>query len=217
MSVDGLPPLRDVIERHELRAKKSLGQNFLLDLNLTGKIARAAGDLTANDGHRGRARSGRADPCAADERRRAGRRHRARRALPGGTGGDRRPLSGPPRNRRRRRPEDRFRRTLRRAASKDRRQPALQHRHRTAGALADGARLAALLPVVDADVPARGRRSASSPGRQAMPMAGWAFSPVGEPRPGSSSTSRRRPSRRRPRSPRRWCTLCRARLPCPPM
>lgn len=46
MSLDGLPPLREVIERHELRAKKSLGQNFLLDLNLTGKIARAAGDLT---------------------------------------------------------------------------------------------------------------------------------------------------------------------------
>ncbi|MET3792660.1 16S rRNA (adenine(1518)-N(6)/adenine(1519)-N(6))-dimethyltransferase RsmA [Aquamicrobium terrae] len=46
MSFDGLPPLRDVIDRHELRAKKALGQNFLLDLNLTGKIARAAGDLT---------------------------------------------------------------------------------------------------------------------------------------------------------------------------
>ncbi len=41
MSLDGLPPLREVIERHELRAKKSLGQNFLLDLNLTGTIARA--------------------------------------------------------------------------------------------------------------------------------------------------------------------------------
>lgn len=46
MSVDGLPPLRDVIERHGLQAKKALGQNFLLDLNLTGKIARAAGDLS---------------------------------------------------------------------------------------------------------------------------------------------------------------------------
>jgi len=46
MSVDGLPPLREVIERHGLQAKKALGQNFLLDLNLTGKIARAAGDLT---------------------------------------------------------------------------------------------------------------------------------------------------------------------------
>ncbi len=40
---DPLPPLRDVIAAHDLRAKKSLGQNFLLDLNLTRKIARAAG------------------------------------------------------------------------------------------------------------------------------------------------------------------------------
>ena len=46
MTPDGLPPLRDVIERHGLAAKKSLGQNFLLDLNLTSKVARAAGDLT---------------------------------------------------------------------------------------------------------------------------------------------------------------------------
>ncbi len=45
MTMDGLPPLRDVIERHGLQAKKALGQNFLLDLNLTGKIARTAGDL----------------------------------------------------------------------------------------------------------------------------------------------------------------------------
>lgn len=42
----GLPPLRDVIRRFELSAKKSLGQNFLLDLNLTGRIARAAGPLS---------------------------------------------------------------------------------------------------------------------------------------------------------------------------
>lgn len=47
MSSDGLPPLRDVITRHGLMAKKSLGQNFLLDLNLTGKVARAAGNLEA--------------------------------------------------------------------------------------------------------------------------------------------------------------------------
>jgi len=39
---DSLPPLRDVIAAHDLKAKKSLGQNFLLDLNLTRKIARAA-------------------------------------------------------------------------------------------------------------------------------------------------------------------------------
>ena len=42
---DGLPPLREVIERHGLNAKKSLGQNFLLDLNLTRKIARLSGNL----------------------------------------------------------------------------------------------------------------------------------------------------------------------------
>ena len=46
---DGLPPLREVIARHGLAAKKSLGQNFLLDLNLTAKIARQAGDLTQCD------------------------------------------------------------------------------------------------------------------------------------------------------------------------
>jgi len=43
---DGLPPLREVMRRHGLAAKKSLGQNFLFDLNLTTRIARAAGDLT---------------------------------------------------------------------------------------------------------------------------------------------------------------------------
>lgn len=44
-AIDALPPLREVIRRHGLTAKKSLGQNFLLDLNLTARIARAAGDL----------------------------------------------------------------------------------------------------------------------------------------------------------------------------
>src|ERR1700731_3064267 len=43
--IDDLPPLRDVIRRHGLAARKSLGQNFLLDLNLTARIARAAGPL----------------------------------------------------------------------------------------------------------------------------------------------------------------------------
>lgn len=47
--IDDLPPLREVIQRHGLSARKSLGQNFLLDLNLTAKIARAAGDLTGAD------------------------------------------------------------------------------------------------------------------------------------------------------------------------
>lgn len=43
--IDDLPPLRDVIATHGLDAKKSLGQNFLLDLNLTSRIARAAAPL----------------------------------------------------------------------------------------------------------------------------------------------------------------------------
>ncbi|OSQ44898.1 16S rRNA (adenine(1518)-N(6)/adenine(1519)-N(6))-dimethyltransferase RsmA [Thalassospira alkalitolerans] len=42
---DGLPPLRDVIATHELSARKKFGQNFLFDLNLTGRIARAAAPL----------------------------------------------------------------------------------------------------------------------------------------------------------------------------
>jgi 16S rRNA (adenine1518-N6/adenine1519-N6)-dimethyltransferase len=45
---DDLPPLRDVIRRHGLSAKKALGQNFLLDLNLTGRIARAGGPLSGS-------------------------------------------------------------------------------------------------------------------------------------------------------------------------
>jgi 16S rRNA (adenine1518-N6/adenine1519-N6)-dimethyltransferase len=44
-ALDGLPPLRDVIQRHGLDARKALGQNFLLDLNLTQKVARTAGPL----------------------------------------------------------------------------------------------------------------------------------------------------------------------------
>jgi 16S rRNA (adenine1518-N6/adenine1519-N6)-dimethyltransferase len=44
---DGLPPLREVIRRHGLIARKSLGQNFLFDLNLTERIARAAEPLAA--------------------------------------------------------------------------------------------------------------------------------------------------------------------------
>jgi 16S rRNA (adenine1518-N6/adenine1519-N6)-dimethyltransferase len=42
---DGLPPLREVIAKHDLAARRSLGQNFLLDFNLIGRIARAAGPL----------------------------------------------------------------------------------------------------------------------------------------------------------------------------
>ena len=47
--MDNLPPLKDIISKYEIRAKKSLGQNFLLDLNLTAKIARCAGNLKQSD------------------------------------------------------------------------------------------------------------------------------------------------------------------------
>ena len=45
LAADGLPPLREVIARHGLSARRALGQNFLLDLNLTARIARASGPL----------------------------------------------------------------------------------------------------------------------------------------------------------------------------
>ncbi|WP_299558352.1 16S rRNA (adenine(1518)-N(6)/adenine(1519)-N(6))-dimethyltransferase RsmA [uncultured Sulfitobacter sp.] len=48
-AIDSLPPLRQVIADHGLSARKSLGQNFLLDLNLTAKIARQAGNLSTSD------------------------------------------------------------------------------------------------------------------------------------------------------------------------
>jgi 16S rRNA (adenine1518-N6/adenine1519-N6)-dimethyltransferase len=48
-AIDALPPLREVIARHQLSAQKALGQNFLLDLNLTARIARAAGRLETCD------------------------------------------------------------------------------------------------------------------------------------------------------------------------
>lgn len=48
-AIDDLPPLRAVIAEHDLSARKALGQNFLLDLNLTAKIARQAGDLSGCD------------------------------------------------------------------------------------------------------------------------------------------------------------------------
>ena len=45
-AIDNLPPLRDVIAAHQLSARKSLGQNFILELNLTAKIARQSDDQT---------------------------------------------------------------------------------------------------------------------------------------------------------------------------
>ena len=67
-AIDDLPPLREVIRRHDLMAKKSLGQNFLLDLNLTAKIARASGGSRRRERGRGRPRAGRPDARASGRR-----------------------------------------------------------------------------------------------------------------------------------------------------
>ena len=45
-TLDGLPPLREIVSKFDLAAQKSLGQNFLMDLNLTYRIARTAGELS---------------------------------------------------------------------------------------------------------------------------------------------------------------------------
>ena len=79
-----------MIRRHGLFARKSLGQNFLLDLNLTGRIARAAGPLDGVDRGRDRPRPGRAHPGAARRRRAPGDCDRARSARDRGARGDRR-------------------------------------------------------------------------------------------------------------------------------
>ena len=188
-----------MIERHGLAAKKSLGQNFLLDLNLTGKIARAAGDLDGitvievGPGPGGLTRAllangaERSSPSSATSAAWP-RLPRSPTHYPGRLeiiAGDALKTD--------------FAALAAGRPGEDRRQPALQYRHGTADPLADRRRLAALLPVDDADVPARGRRAHRRRARQRPPMAGSACSPAGAPRRGSPSTCRRRPSRRRPR------------------
>ena len=156
-AIDGLPPLREVLARHGLNARKSLGQNFLLDLNLTQKVARSAGQLDGvtvvevGPGPGGLTRALLANGAAPGDRR------RTRPSLPAGAAGDRRPLSGPARGHRGRRADHRSCRTVCRRTGQDRCQPALQHRHTAAAGLAAVGALAALLPVAHADVPEGGR------------------------------------------------------------
>ena len=76
--IDDLPPLREVIRRHGLTPKKSLGQNFLLDLNLTARIARAAGALDGETVVEIGPGPGRLDAGAAGARRCPRDRRRAR-------------------------------------------------------------------------------------------------------------------------------------------
>ena len=87
-AIDDLPPLREVIRQHALSARKSLGQNFLLDLNLTARIARAAGPLEDATDHRDRPRSRRTDARVAGAGRAARHRRGARRARAAGARGD---------------------------------------------------------------------------------------------------------------------------------
>jgi 16S rRNA (adenine1518-N6/adenine1519-N6)-dimethyltransferase len=141
---DALPPLREVIRRHGLAARKSLGQNFLLDLNLTGRIARAAGPLEGvtvveiGPGPGGLTRAllaAGAQQVIAIER-----DERAMAALSEIAEHYRGRLAVVAARRRPPRPH--------------RRQSALQYRHRPAGALARGRALAALVRPPGADVPA---------------------------------------------------------------
>ena len=158
-AIDDLPPLREVIRRHELSARKSLGQNFLLDLNLTARIARAAGSLDTHTiveigpGPGGLTRAllalgaRRVIAVERDERALAALAEIAAR-YPGrldivaadALEFDPRPM-------------------LERRARQDRRQPALQHRHRPAHRLAQRRALAAVVRRHGADVSARGRRA----------------------------------------------------------
>ena len=100
--IDDLPPLREVIRRHGLSAKKSLGQNFLLDLNLTARIARAGGPLEGVTVVEVGPGPGGLTRALLARRRRPRHRDRARRARDRGARGNRRALSGPARHRCRR-------------------------------------------------------------------------------------------------------------------
>ena len=168
VSKDGLPPLRDVIAAHGLAAKKSLGQNFLLDLNLTARIARAAGaadggvfyEVGPGPGGLTRAllQEG-ADKVIAVERDRAACR-RWKKSPP------------PTRASWRSSPPTRWSWMKTRSGAERRtcrRQPALQCRHRASDQMADGGTLAALLGQPHPDVPAgSGRAHHRQAGQRAL-------------------------------------------------
>ena len=204
-AIDDLPPLRDVIREHSLSARKSLGQNFLLDLNLTARIARAAGPLEGatvieiGPGPGGLTRAllalgaRRVIAVERDERALAPLDYIAKR-YPGrleivhadAQHFDPRPLLGG-----------------------ERAKIVANLPYNIATALAGGLALdrtvAALVRHDGADVSARGRRAHRRRRKTTRPMDGSPCSPTGAPRPRSCSTYRRRPSCRSPRSRRRWC------------
>ena len=158
-AIDDLPPLREVIRQHALSARKSLGQNFLLDLNLTARIARAAGPLEdATVIEIGPGPGGLTRALLALGARRVIAVERDERAL-GAARRDRTALSGTAGDHLRRRAGLRSTAVARRSTGEDRRQPALQHRDRAADRLAVDRAVAALVRHDGADVSARGGRA----------------------------------------------------------
>ncbi len=156
-AIDALPPLREVVRAHGLDAKKSLGQNFLFDLNLTSRIARAAGPLEgATVVEVGPGPGGLTRAILAAGREKVIAIERDARCLPalaeiaahypGRLGRRRSRCAGV-----------RSAPAHRRQSGADRFKPALQRRHRAADRLARGRGLAALVAFAHADVPARGR------------------------------------------------------------
>ena len=191
-----LPPLREVIARHGIAAQRRLGQNFLLDLNLTRRIARAGGAARRRHGHRDRRRPRRADPRAAWRGAPACHRDRARPALPRRARRARRGLS---RAACRSSPATRWRSTRRALTHAPRKIVAnLPYNIATALLLGWLDRIREYREL-DPDVSARGRPAAR---RGAAQQAVWAPRrcwPSGSPRRRSCSTCRPAPSCRRPR------------------
>ena len=155
--IDSLPPLREVVRRHGLVPKKSLGQNFLFDLNLTSRVARAAGPLEdvavveIGPGPGGLTRALLAagarevvaierDPRCLPALAEIAEHYPGRLRIVMADAARLRPAPA-----------------ARRRAGPDRRKPALQCRHRAPDRLARRRGMAALVAVADADVPARGR------------------------------------------------------------
>ena len=207
-AIDDLPPLREVIREHALSARKSLGQNFLLDLNLTARIARAAGPLEdATVIEIGPGPGGLTRALLALGARRVIAVERDQRALPAleeiskrypgrleiicadAQHFDPRPLLGG-------------------ASAQNRRQPALQHRHRASDRLAVDRAVAALVRHDGADVSARGGR-AHRRARERRSL--WPARRARELARRNKDLVRhfcQQPSCRSPKSPRRWCDWC---------
>ena len=160
LALDGLPPLREIVARHGLDARKALGQNFLFDLNLTAKIARAAGPLEGvavveiGPGPGGLTRS-----LLSEGAKKVIAIERDERALPAlAEIGARWPgrlevIAADALTVQARDP----RRQSRRRADPHLRQPALQRRDAAAHGLARSRTLASVLRPADPHVPARGR------------------------------------------------------------